>query len=147
MNRLARITIATIVGLQLIFWIWMVLWMYVSPRVAGDTEPTARATPAGTLITVEMNDKLRFVPAEITIKTGDTVEWRNIGFIPHTVTADPGRAPSSRNIELPNAAEAFDSGWVTEGQSFRRTFREPGVYRYVCLPHERSRMLGTVIVG
>jgi len=94
-----------------------------------------------------MNDRLRFVPMEITIKAGDTVEWRNIGLIPHTVTADPRRAPSSRNIELPDGAEAFDSGWVTSGQSFRYTFSEPGVYRYVCLPHERSLMLGTVIVG
>ncbi len=94
-----------------------------------------------------MNDRLRFVPTEITIKAGDTVEWRNIGSIPHTVTADPGRAPSSRNVELPSGAEAFDSGWVMGGQSFLYTFSEPGVYRYICLPHERARMLGTVIVG
>ncbi len=150
MKRLSRITITTIaaiVSLQAIFWIVAFLWMKLTPQVTQDSQQTARATGAGNVIAVEMNDKLRFVPAEITIKTGDTVEWRNIGFIPHTVTADPGRAPSSGNIELPDAAEAFDSGWVTEGQSFRRTFREPGVYRYVCLPHERSRMLGTVIVG
>lgn len=96
---------------------------------------------------IELNDKLRFVPAEIRIKVGDTVEWRNVQSIPHTVTADPKRAKKSRNVELPGGAEPLDSGWVRGGQSFRYTFRKPGVYRYVCLPHERAGMLGTVIVG
>ncbi len=147
MSRLARITIAIIVGLQAIFWIIVVLWMNVSPQVTQNSQQTAQATGAGNIIVVQLNDQLRFVPTEITIKAGDTVEWRNIGFLPHTVTADPRRAPSSRNIELPDGAEAFDSGWVTAGQSFRYTFSEPGVYRYVCLPHEQARMAGIVIVG
>ncbi len=141
MSRLARITIATIVGLQAIFWIAVFLWVYVSPQVTQNPQQTAQATGAGNIIVVELNDKLRFVPTEITIKAGGTVEWRNIGSIPHTVTADPRRAPSSRNVALPDGAEAFDSGWVMGGQRFRYTFSEPGVYRYVCLPHERAGML------
>ncbi len=147
MSRLARITIAIIVGLQAIFWITVFLWMNVSPQVTRNSQQTAQATGAGNIIVVQLNDKLRFVPTEITIKAGDTVEWRNIGSIPHTVTADPRRAPSSRNVELPDGAEPFDSGWVMGRQSFRYTFSEPGVYRYVCLPHEQARMLGIVIVG
>ncbi len=147
MSRLARIIIAIIVGLQVIFWITVVVWMYANPQVAQNSQQTAQATGMGSSIVVQMNDQLRFTPTEITIKAGDTVEWRNIGLIPHTVTADPKRAPSSRNIELPDGAESFDSGWVTTGQSFRYTFSEPGVYRYICLPHEQARMVGTVIVG
>ncbi len=147
MKRLARITIAAIAGLQAIFWIAVVLRLNLTPQVTQNSQQTARATGAGNFIDVEMNNKLLFVPTEIAIKAGDTVEWRNIGSIPHTVTADPRRAPSSRNIELPNGAEAFDSRWVLGGQWFRYTFSEPGVYRYICLPHERARMLGTVIVG
>ena len=150
MTSRARLMIATIVGLvglQAVFWIAVVLWMYVNPQVAQNSQQTAQTTGAGTIIVVELNDKLRFVPTQITIKAGDTVEWRNIGSIRHTVTADPRRAPSSRNVELPDGAEAFDSGLMMGGQSFRYTFSEPGVYRYVCLPHERARMLGTVIVG
>lgn len=147
MSRLTRITIAIIVGLQAIFWITVFLWMKVSPHVTQNSQQTTQATRAGNIMVVQLNDQLRFVPTEITIKAGDTVEWRNIGSIPHTVTADPRRAPSSRNVELPDGAEAFDSGWVTAGQWFRYTFSEPGVYRYVCLPHEQARMLGTVVVG
>ncbi len=147
MRRLALITIATIVGLQAIFWIAVFLWVYVSRQGTESSQQTAEATGSGNIIVVELNDKLRFVPTEITIKVGDTVEWRNIGSIPHTVTADPRRAPSSKNVELPDGAEPFDSGWVMGRQWFRYTFSKPGVYRYVCLPHEQARMLGTVIVG
>ena len=99
------------------------------------------------VIVIKLNNKLRFVPAEIRIQVGDTVEWRNVQSFPHTVTADPKRAANSRNVELPDGAAPFDSGWMRGGQSFRYTFSKPGVYRYVCLPHERARMLGTVIVG
>ncbi len=147
MNRLSRITIAAIVGLQAIFWLAAFLLMNLTPEVTQDSRQTAQATGAGNTIAVEMNDNLRFAPTEITIKVGDTVEWRNTGSIGHTVTADPGQAPGSINIALPAGAETFDSGWVKGGQVFRHTFSEPGVYRYICLPHEGAPMLGTVIVG
>ena len=147
MKRLSRITIAAVVGLQVIFWIAAFLWMKLTPQVTQVSQQTAQAMGAGNVIAVEMNDNLRFAPTEITIKAGDTVEWRNIGSVRHTVTADPGRLPGSNNIELPAGAETFDSGWVKGGQVFRYTFSEPGVYRYVCLPHEGARMIGTVIVG
>ena len=147
MNRLSRITIAAIIGLQAIFWLAAFVLMKLTPQVTQDSQQTARATGAGNIIAVEMNDNLRFAPTEITIKAGDTVEWRNTGSVRHTVTADPGRAPGSKNIALPAGAETFDSGWVKGGQLFRYTFSEPGVYRYICLPHEGARMFGTVIVG
>ena len=147
MSRLSRIALATIVGLQVVFWISAALWVKLSPQVTQTSRQTAQATGTGSVMVVELNDMLRFVPTEIRIEVGDTVEWRNVQSIPHTVTADPKRAAKSRNIELPDGAEPFDSGWVTRGQSFRYTFSTPGVYRYVCLPHERARMLGTVIVG
>ena len=147
MNRLSRITIAAIIGLQAIFWLAAFLLMKLTPQVTQDSQQTAQATGAGNIIAVEMNDNLRFAPTEITIKTGDTVEWRNTGSVRHTVTADPGRAPGSKNIALPAGAETFDSGWMKGGQSLRYTFSEPGVYRYICLPHEGARMFGTVIVG
>ncbi len=147
LSRITIVTIAVIIGLQAIFWLAAFLLMKLTPQVTQDSRQTAQATGAGTIIAVEMNDNLRFAPTEITIKAGDTVEWRNTGSIGHTATADPGRAPGSKYIELPSVAETFDSGWVKGGQVFRHTFSEPGVYRYICLPHEGARMFGTVIVG
>ena len=99
-----------------------------------------------TAAVVDLNDSLKFTPAEITVKVGDTVEWRNIGRFPHTVTADPMRVGVKSNVELPQDVEPFDSGWLQGTATFRYTFTRPGVYRYVCLPHEGANMLGTVIV-
>ena len=87
MNRLSRIsitTIAAIVGLQAIFWLAAFVLMKLTPQVAQDSEKTVQATGAGNIIAVEMNDDLRFAPTEITIKAGDTVEWRNAGSVRHT---------------------------------------------------------------
>ena len=147
MSRLSRITISAIVGLQVIFWVAAALWSDFDPWATQDSRQTAEAAETGNVIVIQLNDQLRFVPTEITINAGDTVEWRNVGTIPHTVTADPGRAPRSKNIALPDGGQAFDSGWLTAGQSFRYTFDQPGVYRYVCLPHEQAPMIGAVVVG
>ena len=147
MKRLELIAFATIIGLLAISWFAVFVKLEMSPRVTQDSQETAQTTVAGDITVVGMNDKLRFVPNEITINVGDTVEWRNIGTITHTITADPRRMPSSTNIKLPNGVEAFDSGWVVGGKSYRYTFSEPGIYRYICLPHERAEMLGIVIVG
>jgi len=81
MKRLALLTFAAIVGLQSIFWIVVFLQSTFTPQVTQNPRQTERATGAGNLIAVDMNDRLRFAPTEITIKAGDTVEWRNIGSI------------------------------------------------------------------
>ncbi len=116
-------------------------------KSAGDLQAVAQGAAAkNVVVVVDMNDRLRFVPAEIRIKVGDTVAWRTVGMIRHTVTNDPTLALNPANAALPKGAVAFDSGWVADGESFRYTFTEPGVYRYVCLPHERAGMLGAVVV-
>jgi plastocyanin len=94
---------------------------------------------------VEMGD-VAFMPDQVTVSVGDTVEWRNESGVTHTVTADPDLAADPANVELPEGAEAFDSGEVASGESFSYTFEQAGTYRYVCLPHERQGMLGTVVV-
>lgn len=95
---------------------------------------------------VKLNNRLKFVPAEIRVKVGDTVEWRNTQSYAHTVTADPRRVARKANIELPDGVQPFDSGKLGAGATFRYTFTSPGIYRYVCLPHETAGMLGTVVV-
>ncbi len=83
MKRLSRATIAAIFILQAIFWLALALWLNLRPQVTQNPQQTERATGAGNIIAVEMNNKLRFAPTEITIKAGDTVEWRNIGSAQH----------------------------------------------------------------
>jgi plastocyanin len=33
----------------------------------------------------------KFEPATVTVHAGEAVEWKNDGFVPHTVTADGGK--------------------------------------------------------
>lgn len=112
----------------------------------GDVAPAQAPSTGGNAVVVDMNDRLKFVPNTLRVKVGDTVEWRNIGSYPHTVTADPGLASTPENIALPAGVQPFSSERLGAKQTFRYTFAKAGTYKYVCLPHEGSGMLGTVIV-
>lgn len=85
-------------------------------------------------------------PAAVTIRAGDTVEWRNTSLITHTVTDDPALAKSRGDAALPPQAAAFNSGDIAAGDVYLRKFDVPGTYRYFCTHHESDGMLGTVTV-
>jgi plastocyanin len=67
-------------------------------------------------------------PKELTIRAGDTVEWR--------ITT--GRHSSTAKDV------AWDSGELEQGAAFAQQFDVPGVYPYFCTPHDFMR--GTVTV-
>lgn len=97
-----------------------------------------------------------FKPETITVDAGTTVVWRNTSARGHTVTAYESTLPegaaffASGGFESTGAArEAWhdDSGGRIEtSDTFSHTFELPGTYRYVCIPHETSSMVGTVVV-
>ena len=87
-----------------------------------------------------------YTPDTLTIRTGDTVEWRNTSFLTHTVTDDPSRTKRPGNAGLPPGAQPFDSGDIAAGQVYLRAFTVPGTYRYFCTRHENDGMVGTVVV-
>lgn len=70
-----------------------------------------------------------FQPATISIKAGDTVNFRFVGPEPHSATSTDG---------------AFDTGIHLEGVK-GVTFPEPGTYDYFCVLH--PQMQGSVRVG
>lgn len=104
--------------------------------------------------TVDMNDDLDFVPKTLSVSVGDTVTWKNVGSVGHSVTAYGG--------EIPDAAAYFASGGFDSEQAARRgypaegdipaeetyehTFEVAGTYEYFCIPHEATDMIGTVEV-
>lgn len=102
---------------------------------------------AGPAAVVDMTFGLKFVPAEVRIRVGQTVEWRNKGFLPHTVTFDPAQAEDPSLVSLPEGVAPFDSGKIGGGGTWRHTFTKPGTYRYICKPHEDHAMVGVVIVA
>ncbi|MEE8500991.1 MAG: plastocyanin/azurin family copper-binding protein, partial [Kiloniellales bacterium] len=112
----------------------------------GSSGPAYEAPGPDVAATVEMTSQPAFEPAEIMVKVGDKVAWRNTSDLLHTVTADPRITGDASNIELPEGARPFNSAAVAPGQVFRYTFTVPGTYRYLCLPHAGQGMFGTVVV-
>ena len=115
-------------------------------RPAAEPAATAESNDASGAPVVDMTDTLKFEPAEIMVAVGDRVQWRNVGNIAHTVTTDPAKVADAGNVSVPSGGKPWDSGLIGGDETFSRTFEEPGTYRYVCIPHEGARMVGTVVV-
>lgn len=117
----------------------------VPPGRGPEAMPPAGAAPVDTAV-VSMDNQLRFLPDTVRIRAGQAVRWENASDIVHTVTADPAAAADAGNVRLPADAAPFDSGDMVPGARFVHVFDLPGVYQYVCLPHELAGMIGVVIV-
>jgi plastocyanin len=93
-----------------------------------------------------------FKPREYAVSVGDTVTW-TFASAGHNVSAVPDHGDP---VSLPDGAEPFasypldddDARFRTDprGDTFEHTFETPGEYTYVCVPHIRSRMIGTIVV-
>jgi plastocyanin len=71
-----------------------------------------------------------FAPGELNVLVGDTVVWQNGDSTNHTVTADD---------------DSFDSGYLSPGSTFSRTFPKLGRYEYKCTIHKFMRGVITVV--
>jgi len=97
--------------------------------------PAAATTPAATTaakgdVEVGMKD-IKFVPADITVKLGQTVKWTNSDSVAHTVTSQTD-------------GEDFDSGSMDVGATFDYKPKKAGKIDYVCTIH--SGQTGTITV-
>lgn len=90
-----------------------------------DGEATGGASSAET-ITI---DNFSYSGAE-TVQVGATVMVTNEDSFAHTWTSED---------------DVFDSGTLSEGDSFEFTFDEPGEYDYFCAIHP-TQMTGTIVV-
>ncbi len=96
---------------------------------------------------IRMTQSMTFDPKTVTIKAGETVVWKNVSDLTHSVTDDPALATSAQDAALPPGAEKFNSGLLSGGKEFSHTFKFPGTYKYFCIPHEEAGMVGTVVVA
>ena len=87
-----------------------------------------------------------FSPATIVVRVGQTVEWVNAGKSVHSVSNDRATVANPANVSAPKGAAPFDSGFVPSGGKFDYAFTTAGVYRYVCVPHEKPASAGTITV-
>jgi plastocyanin len=70
----------------------------------------------------------RFRPRRITVPAGTRVRWVDDEATYHTVTA-------TRSLRRKRPSGAFEGVLARRGETYSRTFRRPGTYRYYCRPH------------
>ncbi|MFO7833032.1 MAG: halocyanin domain-containing protein [Halohasta sp.] len=101
---------------------------------ANNFEGTVDRTDRSELtVDVGAGDGFAFDPAAVRVSVGTTIRWEWTG-----------RGGQHNVVE---ADEVFESElYFDEGETFSYTFDEPGVYRYVCTPHQTQGMLGAVEV-
>jgi len=92
--------------------------------------------PVGTSVPGCEDTDSCYLPANITINAGDTVEWPNVDTAAHTVTSgSPAEGPSG----------VFDSSLLMADATFAFTFEDAGEYDYFCMVH--PWMIGSVSVN
>lgn len=97
-----------------------------------------------------------FLPAEYEATVGETVVWKNTSGADHTITASENSVPDGAayfatgdyesEVAAREAWEDSRGGRLGTRETFEHTFEVPGTYHYVCIPHERGGMAGTVVV-
>jgi plastocyanin len=66
----------------------------------------------------------KYQPSTLTVKVGDTIEWKNEDIVPHTVTA---------------VDKSFDSDAIGTGRSWKSIVRTAGDFDYFCTLHPNMR--------
>ena len=81
-------------------------------------------------------ENIQFDPKDVTVKTGETITFKNNEAIPHDVhkTSGPGDDFSSGG-----------SGEMQQGDTFELKLDQPGTYEYICNVHAPG-MVGTITV-
>jgi plastocyanin len=114
----------------------VLLLLFISLGAAYGSTQTAEPTntgQAGVIIAMGsgyLTSSQFYVPQSFQAHVGQTVTWKNLDNIPHTVTSSTG---------------LFMSGNMNPGASYSYTFNHPGTYYYSCDYH--SWMAGSIVVS
>ncbi|HEV2401044.1 MAG TPA: hypothetical protein VGS27_29190 [Candidatus Sulfotelmatobacter sp.] len=122
----------------------------VSPAAptGGNSNHAAAGTVSATSVVVEItgDQNAKLSRQRVSIKTGETVEWRNSSNTVHEIVANPAKAKPASKPVLPTGASPFDSGFVRPDRSFVQRFTVPGLYRYICDLDSAHPVEGEVMV-
>lgn len=104
---------------RFVSWLTLALVLVWSPLLAAET------------VVVDIQ-KYKFIPDDITVKVGTTVRWTN------------SEKRQYHSVWFREAGDE-DSGYFWPEETFERTFNEPGVFPYVCEPHEKDHDMKGVV--
>jgi plastocyanin len=105
----------------------------ISPAAAGTG---GREEPAAVIVISDAPGE--FMPRTVTVRVGDTVEWKNTGGIAHSV--------EFVGEVLPEGTASSQSGLMAPQKSYSFTFKAPGSYPYICRFHVINGMIGKIVV-
>lgn len=97
---------------------------------SATTTEQQEAVPA--VVKVSIGDNF-YKPADLTIRRGQSISWRNDGTVAHTVTSDE------------NSAVKFDSGTLNPHAAYVLKPSAPGTLTYYCTIHGTAQS-GTITV-
>jgi plastocyanin len=80
-----------------------------------------------------------FMPGSVKLEAGSSLQWINTSNLPHNIV---GIYKTSLGQET-----RVDSGFINNGESWRYTFNEEGVFEYHCTTHTEHGMKGKVIIS
>jgi plastocyanin len=80
-----------------------------------------------------------FMPGLVRIQPGSSVQWVNTSDLPHNIV---GTYKTSSGQET-----HLDSGFINDGESWKHTFSDEGVFEYHCTTHTEHGMKGAVIIS
>jgi plastocyanin len=83
------------------------------------------AVPTGPQTHTIVIREAKFQPAALTVKVGDTINWRNDDIVPHTATS--------------TGPKKFDSGILPVGSSWKYMVTKRGSYFYNCTLHPNMK--------
>ena len=119
---------------------------------AGDAAPTAGGTTHDVNMVLE-GSSYKYVPDQLTIKSGDVVRYHNLSGGPHNVSfwADsiPSGAAEALKAGMPDQMAPLEGSLLTEvGAIYTVNFANApaGEYKYYCLPHLALGMKGKLTI-
>jgi plastocyanin len=104
----------------------------LEPVSAKASKPgkTSKQSKAANNSRTVLIDQFLFQPSVVTVRIGETVEWKNAGSVSHTATSTDGKT--------------FDSASIAPARSWRLKAVKKGTFNYVCTLH--PNMKGKLIV-
>ncbi|MDP5017863.1 plastocyanin [Anabaena sp. UHCC 0187] len=90
---------------------------------------------------------LAFEPKKLTVKAGDTIQWKNNKVPPHNVVFDPAKNPAKDAVLAKSLSHK--KLLMSPGQTETTVIpvdAAPGSYTFYCEPHRGAGMVGQIIV-
>merc|ERR1719160_1731538 len=85
---------------------------------------------------------LVFVPDSVTIKSGETVTFKNNAGFPHNIIFDEDAVPEGVAADKLSREDYLNA----PGETYDVKFDKAGTYEYYCQPHQGAGMKGSITV-